>query len=327
MENIPAHENPASLNNISFTDIFDIKDTRLNNNPERRFNFKIKVTQTDLTRNDDFYRCYQSLNDSNVPFMVQYSGYIEKLNFMNGFGGADLAEERENINVDGGFGERIFQADIVNPEVLKEVERKQDEMFREMVSGGATEDFINDLLEEIMEKLEVEAEEWEFEEVDIPSSLYMFDMVNGGGFEQDYEDEFDDGFVEADPDPDNRLEVKFNSTGSIKFLEDNILEVKYDESDMTGVKDAFVRFLFDSDKKDCVTIHRVGHSDTWLNCEKGERISGIVKSRNNMTVDTKEIINNMTIDGGQLLVSYIRETNGSPYELVTHLISASPVRE
>ena len=330
MKNIPAHENRESLNNISFTDIIDIK---FNNKSERKFDFKIKVTQTDLTRNDDFYRYFQSLNESSVPFMVQHSGYIEKLNFMNGFGGADLAEESEDININMRFGNRVFQADIANPEVLKEAERKQDEMLLEMINSGVSPgDFINDLLEDIADKL-AGTEAWEFEEVDIPSNLYMFDMVNGYDFEQEFEDEFDDSFEEFEeesdePNYENKFEVKFNSTGSIRFLEDNILEVKYDESDMTGVKDAFVRFLFDFDKKDCVTIHRFGHSDTWLNCEKGERISGMMKSfGNNMTVDTKEIINNMTIDGGQLFVSYIRETNGSPSEMVTHLISASPVRE
>lgn len=342
---IPERENQESLKKLKIT---GKKFNKCSENPERKFDFKVKVIQTDLTAHEDFYNYFRNLNESSIPFIVQHSGYIEKLDYMNRFGGGTLASENDNISVDKYFGKRIFQVDIANPQVLAEAERRKEAMFKDIVNThGTPEVFVRDLLEKLMDG----TEEWEFEDVDIPGNLYMFDMMNKGShsdaeyneeeYEDDYEfdeneEEYDDfeelqnEFVKPELAFHNNLEVKFNVTGSIKFLENNMLEVKYDESDMTGIKDAFVRFLFDCEKKDFVTIHRCGHSDTWLNCEKGERVSGMAKSRSfgsSVTVDTKEIINNMTPDGGQLYISYIRETNGAPSEMVTHIISASPCRE
>ena len=327
---IPAVKNQEIRNNLNFGERIDIADKIIN----RRFDFKIKVTQKDLTPNDDFYWYFKNLNDSSVPFMVQHSEYIEKLEYLNSFGGASLADE--SIIIDRGFEDMVFQADIANQEVLREVERRKDEMFDDMISmsGGSAEDFVRNMLDDLAEKIaEYEPEEPELEDVDINGNLYMYNMVNGVVAEEYFEDvlgiDFDAEAEEHEfEESGNNYEVKFSTCGSINLLEGNMLEVKYDESDMTGIKDAFVRFLFDLDRKDCVTIHRCGHADTWLNCEKGERIEGRPRGfGGSMTVDTKEIINNMGPDGGQLLVSYVRETNGAPAELVTHVISASPVRE
>jgi hypothetical protein len=382
---IPECENQEIFKNLNLTDKNEKKNDIINSmedieNTERRFDFKIKVIQTDLTPNDDFHSYFKHLNESNVPFMVQHSGYIEKLNRMNRFDGGTLSSPNlpsEYTGADRYFG-GVFQADIANPDVLAEIERKKEKMLQDMMTTrGTPENFLKDLIERLADG---GAEEWEFEDVDIPGNLYMFDMINGHGnghgnganhyhYDDDYEDDdyhfqYEDGDFDDEHDYDeeyeeyedyhdhdefeefqefdsfeeksesdfnnNKFEVKFSATGSIKFLENNILEVKYDESDMTGIKNAFVRFLFNFDEKDFITIHRFGHSDTWLNCEKGERISGTGKIRSHgssITVDTKEIINNMTPDGGQLVVSYIKEMNGTPSEMVTHVISASPSRE
>lgn len=288
---------------------------------ERRFDFKIKIIQTDLTADSDVYHYLNNLNNSSVPFMVQHSDYIEKLDFINSFGGGTLARNQDK-SPDRYFERGIFQVEIANPAVLEEVERKKEEMRRSVISEHDTaEDFLRDFFGRLAENIE-NMEEWEFEDVDIPGNLYMFDMMNGiAADEEDFYEE------EDTPAFSNNLEVKFDTTGSIKFLEDNILEVKYDESGMTGEKDAFVRFLFDFDEKDFVTIHRGGQTDIWLNCEKGERVNSSAKSRsfgNGIAVNTKEIINNITPHGGHLCISYIRETNGTPSEMITHVISASP---
>lgn len=126
------------------------------------------------------------------------------------------------------------------------------------------------------------------------------------------------------------LEIKFDAQGSIRFLSDSLLEVKYDESEMTGIKDSYVRFLFDMNKKDLVLINRGEETDIWLDCEKGKRISHqkeICHSGIIITICTKKLINKMTPDGGQLYIQYIRETDGSPSEMITHSLFAIPVRE
>ena len=323
--------------------------------PERSFDFKIKIIQTDLFPRENFNGYFRNLNDSNIPFMVQHSDYIKKLHFMNNFGGAVLSEETmktENINTEEQFEDRVFQTDIANPEVLAEAERKKDNMIMDMITSGVSPET---LMKDLLEKLTETTDEWEFENFDIMGSLFMFDLIHGTNnfngsneefeefeeFDEIYDDEFDEenefgeeyaGEFEEDQNSDfgGKIEIKFNAAGSIKFLENNILEIKYDESEMTGIKNAFIRFLFNCDKKDFITIHRCNHLDTWINCKKGERISDVSKSRgagNSTTVDTKEIINNMTPDGGQLFISYIREANGIPSEMVTHIISASPARE
>jgi hypothetical protein len=328
--------------------------------PERKFDFKIKVIQTELSENGDFYQYLNDLNNSSVPFMARYSGYIEKLNFMNSLEGGLLSENYtaqsaesggENPEVSKGFTENhVFMSVIANQDVLDEVQRKKEKMMRNMLSKkNAPELVLNDLLEQFFESREA----WEFEEVDIPANLYMFDMVNGvnpnsafadyteSGADENAEFEEFDGYddygeygepeefetVEM-PDLNSKFEVKFNAKGSIKLLNGNMIEVKYDESDMTGEKNSFIRFLFNPENKEAVTIHRYGAPDTWLNCEKGVRISESGTFRGSIvTVNTKELTNNMSLDGGNLYLSYVRETNGASSEMVTHIISAVPSKE
>ena len=321
---VPAHENQDSFKNLDL-------NTKVNpEKTERLFNFKIKIIQTDLAAGNNFSDYLQSLNNSNVPFMVQHSGYIEKLNFLNSFEGGTLARRQDDRNeragrYPGGFEENVFQANVADPEILEDFARRKEEMLRDAINGYGSPEI---LMQNLLDKLAEITEEWDYEELDILGNLYVFDVM--GGTDREYEEDEEEFWEDGTPESGNNLEIKFDTTGSIKFLENNILEVKYDESGMVGVRDAFVRFLFDFNKKDFVTIHRRGETDVWLNCKKGERINGSVKSRSfgsNITVDTKELINNITPLGGRLYISYIRETDGAPSEMVTHIISALPVKK
>jgi len=271
----------------------------------------------------------------------------------------------------------IYHASIADPDILAAIDkskREKEEQHLALIGDSNPADGVPDAMsmQEFLDAIAEVAtelnqkEDWEFEEVDIPGSLYMFDMFNpsasdssahsfgeyGGNesFFDDYDeddecsswhnefDEYDDDELEEfdeerEPeDTRDTLEINFDTVGSIRFLENNFLEIKYDESGVTGEADAFVRFLLDCNKKDFVTVHRSGQSDMhdmWLDCEKGERVNGIAHSRHfsaAYSVNTKEIVNNLTPRGGYFKLSYIRETNGMPLEIVTHIISASPIK-
>lgn len=345
------------------------------------FDFKVKIIHTDLMSSDGFHSHFHNAHNSSTAFMSQYSGYIAKLSQLNNFEGGTLSTDDNNdSNVrknrkkySADFHEMIYHSNIADPAVVADIERTKLEIEEERlasISGNETGDEIDASMKEFLDAFAEmitelnQKEEWEFEEVDIPSSLYMFDMFNppvrsfeehdeGDKFENEDEDDvffddFDDyGDYDDDCDceecddrteeyeaPRNTLEINFDAVGSIRFLENNVLEMKYDESNITGEADTFVKFLIDCDNKDFVTVHRGGQSDMpdmWIDCEKGKRINSTVAHSNHFnsiySISTKEIVNNITPRGGRFKLSYIRETNGMPIEIVTHIISASPIKK
>lgn len=387
MENIQA----STQNNQEIDENFVSTDLSVNIYAEKSelpmYDFKVKIIHTDLMSSGGFHDYFHSLNNSGTVFMSQYSGYIAKLSQLNNFEGGTLAVDESN-NIKSkyvkhkkntarcrveNFNKTVYHADIAESDVVMAVERAKREREEEkeiaLINGNESIDgidmsmkeFLNALAEMVTELNQKEA--WELEEVDIPGSLYMFDMLHPPArssekysddeideiienedevFFDEYYDDCDCGSCDDESDEFRKfdeeltaerdtLEIDFDTVGSIRFLENNILEVEYDESSVTGEADAFVKFLLNCEDKDFVTIHRSGQSDIldmWLDCEKGKRVNSTAHSRNFSavySVKAKEIVNNLTPRGGYFKLSYIRETNGMPLEIVTHVISASPV--
>ena len=333
---------------------------------DKQFKFKIKITQTDLAYNDAFFRMMaENFAMSSFPIMAQNSAYISKLNFINSYEGGTVAGINSDVKNSGTvaaaakpkqdeIGNNVFRVAVANPEIAEEIRIKKEKIIRERIAEkinamqtakSSGEIFGIDITEldgmDILESLTA------FEELSGDTVFTDFTDANGDSSDEfddygDYDDydEYDDydgydedEYMENGADiaqimNTGKIEVKFDAPGSIKFISDSLLEVKYDESELTGIRDSYVRFLFDVKNKDFVSINRGDDTDVWLDCEKGKRISRQKISRHSgyiITVNTKELINTMTPDGGQLYIQYIRETNGSPAEIVSHSLSAVPV--
>ena len=130
-------------------------------------------------------------------------------------------------------------------------------------------------------------------------------------------------------DADNicKTEYDFSSPGTISVKENGSLEIRYDESEMTGLKDSFIQFFFNPENKDIVTVRRKSFFDIWFSLEKGRRISIEQRGRCSgvvLTTNTKELVNKMTAGGGEMRFVYINETDGVPSEMIVHSICAAP---
>jgi len=154
-----------------------------------------------------------------------------------------------------------------------------------------------------------------------------------GGYENDGEEIRDilnlNNYYNSETYKMSRVEYDFEACGSINVLSDGLLDIRYDESEMTGVKDSYVRLLLNPGRTDFVNLHRKNLFDLWLPLEKGKRInvdSADICSGTVFTADTKEIVSNMTASGGNTRMVYITETNGSPFEMVFHSISAKRIK-
>ena len=134
----------------------------------------------------------------------------------------------------------------------------------------------------------------------------------------------------------SRVEYDFTSLGSISKTEDGFIDIKYDESELTGFADSYIRILFEPGKKDVVTIRRKSFYDTWFTLEAGKRISidqgqGQAESGyyagSVMTVKATELVNNMGPGGGEMQMVYITETDGIPAEMISQTIKAEAAGE
>jgi len=331
---------------------------------DKQFKFKIKITHTDLAYNDTFFRMMaENFAMSSFSMMSQNSSYISKLNFINNYEGGTVAGSNSDDSdadrvtakpAQDKMGNNVFRVTVANPEIAEEIRAKKEKVIRERISEKFNAIRAAKLTNETNGTKTVN-DDTDLEDVDILESLNAFEELTvdadftdaNGDFPDDFGDEFEfedyDGYNEYEENGimadgadiaqimgTGKVEMKFDAPGSIKFISDSLLEVKYDESEVTGIRDSYVRFLFDMKNKNFVSINRGEDTDIWLDCEKGKRISLPKRTRHTgyiITVNTKELINTMTPDGGQLYIQYIRETNGSPAEIVSHSLSAVPVNE
>ncbi|MCL1859396.1 MAG: DUF1934 family protein [Oscillospiraceae bacterium] len=126
----------------------------------------------------------------------------------------------------------------------------------------------------------------------------------------------------------SKVEYDFSVLGNISVTSDGSLDIKYDESEMTGYKDSYIQFLFRADNREIVTVRRKYIFDTWFTLEKGKRVSVEIRDRYSgavATTSTQELVNNITLDGGDMKIAYTTETDGVPTESVLYSIHAEPV--
>ena len=334
-----------------------------------KFNFKIKIVQTDLNSPGYFF-------GGESPLISQNSSYISKLNYINNYSGGILAKEkiedmpekyRRFIQAGSPSAEEIIKS--FKKDVLALVNREDvgQNVFYSRLSNPAaspeTSSAGKSASAEIPREIEYTAksdsrgnsenfENFEnfkdFEDFEIFAGL---DAINGFENFTEFEDAFFAGgetgeecenyqddeeirdilhlnnYYTSDLYKMSKIEYDFTASGNISLRKDGFIEIKYDESEVSGFKDSYIQFLFRPDDKKIVTIRRKNFFDIWFTLEKGKRIS--VEQRGQYsgsvsTTNTKELVNKMTVDGGEMRFVYINETDGAPSEMIFHSIIAAP---
>jgi len=336
---------------------------KLKSSPKQKkynFNFKVKIVQKDLNAIDyasDFSNIMSGFFggfQSEDPVVYQNSSYISKLNFINSFSGGILKKDKIEDMPDR--YRRFVESD--NPSEAQLIKDLQKELImlsnREEVgqnvfysrlsgsgvsagpSAGAYEaaySFDNDNPESfvLLDKID-ETHEGDYEE--------------SGDYEEyenyeDYEDNEEikdilhlNSYFDSEMYKMSKVEYDFSSQGDINFTEDGIIEIKYDESEITGIEGSYIQLLFKPEDKNMLTIRRKNFYDMWFSLEKGKRISIDETMAGNgrfegmiYTAHTKELVNNMTLDGGEMSIVYATETNGVPSEMIFHTIQAERIEK
>ena len=286
-----------------------------------KFNFKIKIVQTDLTCRDYFYYDLGNIIggfQAESPILYQNSGYISKLYSINNFSGGILAKDKiedmpERYKRFVNFGNPSEAEKITG--IINEMAAlaNREEIGQNVFYSGLPGQPMFDPEEDASFFLEDEEfEDPEYDEYDeygeeIRDILNLNNYYNSETYKM------------------SKVEYDFEAPGNICLAPDGSLDIVYDESEMTGVKDSYVRFLIKAGKTDALTVHRKGFFNSWLPLEKGKRIKidhADVYSDAVFTANTKEIVSNMTTSGGNIRIVYITETNGFPTEMIFHSISA-----
>ena len=339
-----------------------------------KFNFKVKIVQTDLSSPGYFY-------GGESPLVYQNSSYISKLYFINNFSGGILAKDRIEdmperyrrfVNFDNPsdaqilknfkkdvltlanreeVGQNVFYSRLSNPEIADEINTNKSNKSSQ--ANQTNQQIIASSAGNLREA-EYNTQHENLEIFDSLKTLEDFENfleeflseASGGNYDEngeetekyeEYEEEPDDeeirdilqlnNYFNSDSYKMSKIEYDFNAPGNINLMDDGTLEIKYDESEMTGLKDSYIQFLFKPENKDIVTVRRKYYFDIWFTLEKGRRVS--IEKRGNYsgtvaTTHTKEFVNKMTLKGGEMRFVYINEYDGSPSEMISHSICAVP---
>ena len=293
------------------------------------FNFKVKIVHTDLTRGDFLYNTLGGIFGgfrSESPIIYQNSSYISKLFFLNNYTGGILKKDR--IEDMPEKYRRFIQFD--NPTQAQLIREFKKEMImlanREEVGQNV---FYSGLGLEASAAGGLQTFE----------SVENVEFVDFDGFEEleefEYEDDGEEikdilnlnNYFNSEEFKMSKVEYDFSSPGSINFTDDGYLDMRYDESVVTGVPGSRIQLLFKPDNKNLITIRRKSFFDACFHLEKGKRISiEVPETENNIsmvfTTHTKELANNITFNGGNMRILYATETNGMPSEMILHTISA-----
>jgi len=100
---------------------------------------------------------------------------------------------------------------------------------------------------------------------------------------------------------------------------DSRIELEYDESELTGMDGATTTIAFDRENPKLVTMSRAGSVSAMLCFEPGERIISSQVAENleiTLVMETYELENSLTEDGGELKIRYGIEFRGSLVERV-----------
>ena len=334
------------------------------NSEEGKFNFKIKIVQTDLASQE--YLSGMGFGDGfdSDPAVYQNSSYISKLYFINNYSGGILAKDkiedmperyRRFIKTDAPTEAEIirdFQNEMI---MLANREEIGQNVFFSSLSGsagyassgssvqvkpenqsaaeyaGSLEDFdIFNIFEDLEKKYNLTGSE----DIEEQSGYYSEseEESESENVDEDYKDDeeirdilFLNNVFTSEMYKMSKVEYDFSVTGDININGDGSLNIIYNESEMTGFKDSYIQFLFREDNRDIMTIRRKYLYDTWFTLEKGKRVSIERRDRYSsavFTTNTQELVNNMTLDGGNMRIAYTTETDGIPTESVTYFIHA-----
>ena len=307
-----------------------------------KFEFRVKIVQTDLTNRDYYSGFAGGMYGGESPLVYQNSNYISKLYFINNYSGGILAKDRIED-----MPERYRR--FIKPEKQTEAQMMRElkkEIFalanREEVgqnifysSSGIAGSFESPDSCEYAAEAEAAVSEDSGGFYGSPEELE--NPEDAGEFEE-FDDYVDDGeeirnilrmnsFYNSDAFKMSRVEYDFAASGTIDLIDGGkFIELRYDESELTGFRDSYIQFIFDAADRDILTVRRKYFADVWFTLEKNKRVS-VAKSgkdeRTAVTVSAKELANNMTADGGVLRVAYIMEENGAPIEKISYAIRAS----
>lgn len=359
-------------------------------NPEDgKFNFKIKIVQTDLASRE--YLFGAGIGDGfglmGDPTVYQNSSYISKLFLINNYSGGILAKEkiedmperyrrfiqlnkpteaeiiknftdemimlanREEIgqNVfysglsDSYFSSSGYAASSHSAQSNRENQSAAEYTELSPVNFEDFGDFAG--FADIADYFDFGKDDW-IDDEDEDEDEDEYENENGeygeGGENENAEFELFENFRDDEEIKDilllnnifnsemykmSKVEYDFNISGNISMTDDGSINITYNESEMTGISDSYIQFLFNANNRDIVTVRRKYLLDTWFTLEKGRRISVERRGRDYgavLTTNTQELVNNMTIDGGNMRLVYTTETNGVPTEAVLYSIYAEP---
>jgi len=324
------------------------------------FNFKVKIVQKDLN-SDNYISDFSNLAgsifggfQSENPIVYQNSGYISKLYFINNFSGGILRKDKIE-DMPESYRRFVQPENPSDAQIIKNLQKElimlsnreevgQNVFYSRLSSAGAAS---------------VAGSYETAQNFDSSGSFVLFDEFDGEEYDEneDYEEYDEDD--EEDYDYDNeeikeilhmnnyfnsdmykmsKVEYDFSVPGTINFTEGGFIEITYDESEITGLEGSYIQFLFKPQEKDILTVRRRSFFDMWFTLEKGKRVSTDETetkpkteldlrrfTKMALTTHTKELVNNMTADGGEIRLVYVTETNGVPSEMIFHTIQAERV--
>ena len=329
----------------------------------RRFNFKIRIVQTNIASRE--YLLARGIGGissfAGDPAMYQNSNYISKLHFINNYSGGILAKDKIE-DMPERYRRFVRFGDPSDAQMLKNFKKEMSMLAnREEVGQNVFYSRLSSQAEG--EARPKEAKTPEYAEAAINFDAFCEAALSGEAdfaqlakdylseFAQDFEDgeeyeeEYDEEYEDYEDDEEirdilhlnnvfnsemfkmSKVEYDFNASGTIDLGGDGLYDIRYDEDEMTGVEGSYIRILFKADNRDIVTVHRKNFFDSWFTLEKGKRVS-IERSDGHFnavtSTNTKELANSLGLEGGSFRAAYTTETNGVPTEIVTYSIKAEP---
>ena len=298
----------------------------------KNFDFKIKIIQTDLLSSEYLLGMGGTFGYDGDPAMYQNSNYISKLWFLNTYSGGILAKDKiedmpESYRRFTGF-ENMSEAKMLKnfkKEMVMQKNREQigQNVFYNQLSNQTRSDKLNRLedieafieealyadadLEDEDEDIENENEQYEDDE-EIRDILHLNNVYNSEMYKM------------------SKVEYDFSAPGDIGLTKEGLFEIKYDDTEMTGIDGSYVRILFGETSRDVVTFHKKNFFCDWFALEKGKRVS-IERTGEEFgsvaATHTKELVNTITLAGGELRTVYTMQINGVPTEAISYSIHAS----
>jgi hypothetical protein len=328
----------------------------------KKFDFKIKIVRTDLATCEYLLGMSGAFGFDGDPAMYRNSSYISKLWYINNYSGGILAKDKiedmpESYRRFVRFG-NPSEKDMLKNYRKEIVMQKNREPFGHNVfysrpssqpsqkdaaknnSGEAQIDLAEAKYAEIMGDFEGIVSFENFKEY-VEDVLYGDENPENGCGDGEFGEVYDDdeeirdilqlnNVYNSELYKMSKVEYDFNAPGHITLTKDGMYEIKYDESEITGVEGSYARIMFSENSRNIATFHKKKFFSDWFALEAGKRVStehfgvdfGAVTA-----AKTKELVNNINLSGGGMRVVYTTEINGVPSEMVSYSIQAKPERE